>query len=298
MITFGFFTTVLHFRYVSSFVAAVLVQTGNDMLSLPTEMDRNLQASRTPRYPVRFIAFTQRIDKSNKFSIIVECCQVKNVDFRRKFWTRKGYRESQDNDVTEMCYITSKSAFNIAFYENNVVKTDLKVFDLHFHSRRDNVLLFETDVKSKSSQISCIDVHSGDRGDSNMVDNISFLARIDIALTPYIVESVVTKVAVSKDKSRPTTEKSRLIIANGVKKDNELSALEKLQASLASALKNIDPVDFETIEADIKLPPTHEKIEEEMSVFFNIKTSSSDKGRLLALVINITLHNFISTSFV
>lgn len=259
--------------------------------ALEAEVEQALMESRKPQYPVQFLCMTQKIDKTSKFSIVVECCHVRRVNFRRKFWTRKGYREWQLSDVKKI-YLKSNTAFKIVFYENVKIKNEHQAFQLHFHKRRENVLFFETDLKTKTSQCinALVEVHT----ETDVVGHSSNLANFDITLTHDVMERDLTKVSFRRPSKNRTTLESEPTTFHGLKppkQPQQLSAFEKLQASLASALKNIDPIDLDKVNSEIQT--VENKSEKKETVYFNVKTlPHSGKCFFIAFVFIIILFLF------
>lgn len=241
--------------------------------ALEAEVEQALNETLDPLFPVHFLCMTQKLEKTNKTSIVVECCHASRIDFRRKSWTRKGFQESPQNSASEKFYLTSKSEFRISYFENRSDKSNPRLYHLHFHKKRENVLCFEADVKAKSSQCitARVEIHLGDTKETDLIENNSYMTHFDVTLIQNMIERAVTKASIPKSsKSRPSSDK-RPPTTNGVKPLQQMSAYEKLQASLDSALKNIDPVDLSSVSTENKADDKN--VEEENTVYFNLKTS-------------------------
>lgn len=273
----------LTFRY----IVAMFVKPDVRLSALKAETEAVLHASVDTEYQICLICMTQRIDKDNKFVVVLECCHAKRAEFRRRFWCRHGYTESvardkqidESRDSKEQIFVQSKRVFKIMFFENHVTQQGVQKYLLEFHRKRDNVLSFEVDLGRKTQRINPrLYIYYNDCSNVENEHENNYLTYIDVNISPVqmdkmeksLIKPSVTKTASSKQDSQKISK-----VTDETKPENQLSAFEKLQATLASAMKNIDPVDLDTVVTK-QIEP--EVVKEEDLDFFNTKLDPSNKG--------------------
>lgn len=195
----------------------------------------------------------------------------------------------------------SKQAFKIVFYDSAILRKDLRFVDLEFHRKRENVVSFTVELKGKAIQFinGRLYVYAAQSSAENKEEIVGKepLASIDVNLllnqmeygqnlskNGSEVKSDSTKNSKSIQDNRSTSRpverrpKSRAMEVRprtGTKDSQtkkteaqpQVDSLQKIQESLARAMRNVDPVpEKETMSPvetsvvpEIVVEPVHEE---------------------------------------
>ncbi|XP_045164905.2 uncharacterized protein LOC123528900 [Mercenaria mercenaria] len=256
--------------------------------TLAHEINETLKLVSNIKYRVCFLCLTKRVENARKFTVVVECCEVKVLDARRRYWKGQGYKEQQEKDLLAQIGVQSKQAFKLVFYDSAILRKDPRFVDLEFHRKRDNIVRFTVELKGKTIQFinGRLYVYAAQAGSDNKAEVVGKepLASVDINLVLNQIEigisssdsgsdirsdstrSVKSLNVSSQSDDRPISraaERRHSARASGARPgsrsgsrdaqmkqsepDSQIDALKKVQASLARAMKNIDPVPEEEI---------------------------------------------------
>lgn len=268
-------TLFLYFFFVSSVATVAVTKPDSSPDMLTDEVNETWKLVSNIQYQVSFLCFSKRVADTRKFTVIVECCDVKVLDAKRRIWKSQGYEEHPQKDAPVHTLVESKQAFKLVFYESAILRKDPKLIDLEFHRKRDNIAQFNVELKGKAIQ--CINgrlyIYAA-QNVNNKNEEISekeYLSSVDINLVLNLIEigSVssdrggrarndgtlsVKSVNVSSQSGSQSVSRADGRSARGSRngkdvqtkrQDTEpkMDALKMVQASLEQAMKNIDPIE-------------------------------------------------------
>lgn len=247
---------------------------------LTDEVNETWKLVSTIQYQVSFLCFSKRVADTRKFTVIVECCDVKVLDSRRRIWKSQGYEEHPQKDAPVHTLVESKQAFKVVFYESAILRKDPKLINLEFHRKRDNIIQFNVELKGKSIQ--CINgrlyIYAAQNvnNKNEVIAEKEYLSSVDINLVLNLIEIgssssdrgsrsrndgtvSVKSLNVSSQSGDQSVSRADRRSARGSRNGKDvktklqeaepkMDALKMVQASLERAMKNIDPIEDENSE--------------------------------------------------
>ncbi|XP_052286630.1 uncharacterized protein LOC127882178 isoform X1 [Dreissena polymorpha] len=138
-------------------VMAAQVVPGTGDAALFKEATAALSQTLHTHCNVGFLCFSKCVERTARFTVVLECCPQKTLDARRQAWTLQGFKEQSRENMAESrpeaFSIKSLEEFHILFCDkNNLLRADLHRRVLSFHRKRLNVLTFEIDLKGRTVQ--------------------------------------------------------------------------------------------------------------------------------------------------
>lgn len=276
-------------RNLPVFATVLLVKPGTDSMKLAREMNETLKHVVEVEYKVCFLCFAKRQADTKLFTVLVECCEYKYLDQRRRWWSSQGFQIQKWKDPMARITSRSKQAFRLMFYESRITRKDPKSVDIQFHCKRDNFVQFTVELKGKTVKfingrlfvyvvtpsettdervlerepVTWFDVSlvlnqmeigqgSCDSGDTRSVSTISVKSLNLSSLDSTSQTTSSSSRSRSYDRTSSTfsssTDKMSSSVAGSSRSsdtetgDFQTDGLKKIQASLARAIKNIDPI--------------------------------------------------------
>jgi hypothetical protein len=262
-----------------------IIKPGSSAETVTKEINDTLKLVSNIEFRVCFLCVTNRIENTRKFTVVVECCEVRNLDARLRYWKVQGYQEQQEKDLLAQIGVQSKQAFKVVFYDSAILRKDPRFVDLEFHRMRDNVVSFTVEIKGKAIQFinGRLYVYAAQAGTENKEEVVGkeHLASVDVNLLlnqmeygQSLSESVASDVKTDNTRSAKSA-RSRNTLSQGdnlpgsrtsdrrpksramevrpktgtrdsqTKKtevEPQVDSLQKVQETLARAMKNVDPV--------------------------------------------------------
>ncbi|XP_052779727.1 uncharacterized protein LOC128216991 isoform X2 [Mya arenaria] len=226
--------------------------------SVAMEIQEAYRSAVDPAVVVCFLCMSRRVGTYCRFSVVLECCTIKTRDQRMRYWTAEGYSEhtgdTKDEEKMFVMKVRSTQAFTIIFHDNPIARKDPRTFCLEFHTKRQNVIQFDVELKGKSVQymngrLYIYDKNTDADRDKPIGDNP--LTHFEINLVLNHVEAELSNVIqrstdssrASKSLTSDTSQPSTRSASAKYKSKTPIDGLSRLQATLNRAMNNIDPIE-------------------------------------------------------